>query len=280
MKKTLLIITMLFIVLIPGCATDDFEENVGVCPVVLSSNPIDGATGVPLNQIITITFNEAMNPETIDESSIIITAEGATVTGTVTYSGSTATFTSANALTANTIYNGRVKTLVKDADGNALQTDFLWSFTTGIMPIVVSTDPENNATAVSLNKIITATFNMPMNLLTLDDTTFTVKQGANTVGGAISYSGLTVSFTPAVQLETNKTYTCTITTGARNVAGTPLGANYVWNFTTVAPVIGNPLPASTSNLFFGVFGGNAGMTNQGLFTVVNGNIGTNSRFQL
>lgn len=274
MKKTLLIITMLFIVLISGCATDDFEENVGVCPLVLSTNPIDGAAGVPLNQIITITFNEVMNPETIDESSIIITAEGATVTGTVAYSGSTATFTSANALTANTIYNGRVKTLVKDADGNALQTDFLWSFTTGIMPIVVSTDPENNATAVSLNKIITATFNMPMNPLTLDDTTFTVKQGANTVGGAISYSGLTVSFTPAVQLETNKTYTCTITTGARNVAGTPLAANYVWNFTTVAPVIGNPLPASTSNLFFGVFGGNAGMTNQGLFTVVNGNIGT------
>ena len=274
MKKTLLIITMLFIVLISGCATDDFEENVGVCPLVLSTNPIDGAAGVPLNQIITITFNEAMNPETIDESSIIITAGGATVTGTVTYSGSTATFTSANAFTANTIYNGRVKTLVKDADGNALQTDFLWSFTTGIMPIVVSTDPENNATAVSLNKIITATFNMPMNPLTLDDTTFTIKQGANTVGGAISYSGLTVSFTPAVQLETNKTYTCTITTGARNVAGTPLAANYVWNFTTVAPVIGNPLPASTSNLFFGVFGGNAGMTNQGLFTVVNGNIGT------
>jgi hypothetical protein len=275
MKKTLHTIAILFIVLISGCATDDFEEIVGICPVVSSTNPIDGATAVPLNQIITITFNEEMNPETIDESSIIITtAGGGTVSGTVAYSGTTATFTSTNALTANTVYNGRVKTLAKDTNGNALQTDFLWSFTTGIGPIVVSTDPGNNATAVPVNKIITATFNMPMNPLSLDDTTFTVKQGANTVEGAISYSGLTVSFTPTVQLETNKTYTCTITSGAKNVAGTPLAANYVWNFTTVVPVIGNPLPASTSNLFFGIFGGNAGITNQGLFTVVNGNIGT------
>lgn len=275
MKQTLRTIAILFIVLISGCATDDFEEIVGVCPVVLSTNPNDGAFGIPLNQIITINFNEEMNPETINGSSIIITtAAGTNVPGTATYSGTTATFTATNTLTANTVYNGRVKTLAKDTNGNALQTDFVWSFTTGIAPIVNSTDPANNATAVPLNKIITATFNMPMNPLTLNGITFTVKQGANTVLGIISYSGSTVSFTPSVQLESNKTYTCTITTGAMNVAGTPLSANYVWNFTTVIPVIGTPLPVSTSNLFFGVFGGNAGMTNQGLFTVVNGNIGT------
>ena len=275
MKKILLSITILFTIIITGCATDDFKEIVGVCPVVLSTNPDNGAIGIPLNQIITINFNEEMNPETIDGSSIIITTPaGVTVPGTVTYSGTTATFTSTNALTPNTIYSGRVKTLAKDTNGNALQTDFVWSFTTGIAPIVNSTDPENNATAVPLNKIITATFNMPMNPLTLNGTTFTVKQGGANVAGVISYSGSTVSFTPAVQLESNKIYTGMITTGARNVAGTPLMANYTWNFTTVVPVIGNPPPTSTSNLFFGVFGGNAGMTNQGLFTVVNGNIGT------
>jgi len=275
MKQTLRTIAILFIVLISGCASDDFEEIIGVCPVVLSTNPNDGAIGIPLNQIITINFNEEMNPETIDGSSIIITtAAGANVSGTVTYSGTTATFTATNTLTANTIYNGRVKTLAKDTNGNALQTDFVWSFTTGIAPIIISTDPENNTTAVPLNKIITATFSMPMNALTLNGTTFTVKQGANTVLGIISYSGSTVVFTPTLQLESNKIYTVTITTGASNIVGTPLAANYVWNFTTVAPVIVNPLPASTSNLFFGVFGGNAGMTNQGLFTVINGNIGT------
>ena len=69
-KKLLSIMAILFIALISGCANDDFEEVVGVCPVVLSTNPIDGAFGVPLRQIITATFNEEMNPSTINQSSI------------------------------------------------------------------------------------------------------------------------------------------------------------------------------------------------------------------
>lgn len=274
-KKLLSIFAILFIALFSGCANDDFNEVVGVCPVVSSTNPIDGASGVPLNQIITATFNEEMDPATINQSSFILTVGGAPVTGTVSHSGAVSTFTPSSLLLANTIYTARITTASKDLDGNALQTDYIWTFTTGLLPIVVSTDPVNNATNVSLNKIISATFNMAMNPLTLSATTFTVKQGTTTVLGTISYSGLTVSFTPSSQLVGNKIYTATITTGAQNVAGTALASDYVWNFTTVNPVIiVTPPPTGTSGLFFGVFGGNAGVTNQGLFTVVNGKIGT------
>ncbi|SHG51934.1 Ig-like domain-containing protein [Flavobacterium fluvii] len=273
-KKLLLTIAILFIALISGCANDDFEEVVGVCPVVSTTNPIDGAVGVPLNQIITATFNEAMNPATIDQSSFVLTVGGIPVSGTVTLSGAVATFTPNSLLAPNTVYAARIKTSAKDLTGNALQADYVWTFTTGIAPIIVSTDPANNATGVALNKIISATFNMPMNPLTLDGTTFTVKEGSNAVLGAITYSGSTVSFAPSLPLLANKVYTVTITNGAKNVAGTPMASNYVWSFTTVIPVIVTPPPTSTSGLFFGVFGGNAGITNQGLFTVVNGNIGT------
>jgi hypothetical protein len=67
-------------------------------------------------------------------------------------------------------------------------------------------------------------------------------------------------------------YTATITTGAKNVAGTPLASNYVWSFTTAS----NPnLPVLGSAANFGAFGGNAGITNQGLNTIINnGGIGT------
>jgi len=377
-KKLLSIFAILFIALISGCASDDFNEVVGVCPVVSSTIPANGDFGVPLNQIISVNFNEEMNPETINLSSIIITAGDVVIPGTVTYSGLTATFTPSTRLTTNTLYTGRVTTAVKDVAGNALQTDFVWTFTTGLNPLVVSTDPANlavdvspnkiitatfnmsmnpatlnastfiikqgttvipgtityagtmvtftpttpldenkiytgtitkgaenivgtelasdyvwtfttglrpivtstdpvnNATGVALNKVIRATFNMPMNALTLNGTTFTVKQGATTIVGTISYSGSTVSFTPNTPLLSDKVYTATITTGAQNGAGIPMANNYVWNFTTVVPVVVIPPPAATSGLFFGVFGGNAGITNQGLFTVVNGNIGTTS----
>lgn len=273
-RKLLSVLAILFIALVSGCASDDFNEIVGVCPIITTTNPLDGASGVPLNQIVTATFNEEMNPETINATSFILTEGGAPVSGTVTLSGAVASFAPSSRLIANTIYTARVTTLSKDLAGNALQADHIWTFTTGLLPVVVSTDPINNATDVALNKIITATFNMPMDPLTLSDLTYTVKQGATTILGTISYSGSTVSFKPTSQLVGNKVYTCTITTGAKNLAGTALVSDYVWTFSTGIPVIVTPPPVSTSGLFFGVFGGNAGVTNQGLFTVVNGKIGT------
>ncbi|NDP28265.1 MAG: DUF3494 domain-containing protein [Flavobacterium sp.] len=381
-KKLLSILAILFIALISGCAGDDFNEVVGVCPVVSSTVPTNGTFGVPLNQIVTVNFNEEMNPATINQSSVIISAAGAALPGTVTYSGKTATFTPSSRLKTNTLYTGTIKTSVKDVDGNALQTDYVWTFTTGLNPIVVSTDPANlatdvafnkvitatfnmamdpltlnastftvkqgtttvvgtitfagtmatftpsaplaenkvytctittgaansvgtelannyvwsfttgltpfvsltdpanNATDVALNKVIRATFNMPMNPLTLSATTFIVKQGATTILGAISYSGSTVSFTPTVPLIENKIYTATITTGAQNLAGIPMAANYVWNFTTVNAIVIPPIVIPPTGLFFGVFGGNAGITNQGLLTKVNGTIGTTAASSL
>ncbi len=233
-----------------GCKKDDFVQVDGVCPLVVSTDPANGATSVALNKVITVTFNEAMNPATITTSSITLT--GATpVTGVVTYNGVTATFTPTSPLAINTTYTGRVTTAVKDVNGNALQTDYVWTFSTGstLSPVVIATDPANNATGVPLNKTITATFNMPMDPLTINATTFTLKQGATTIAGVITYSGTTASFTPVTPLTLNTVYTATITTGAKNTVGTALASNYVWSFTTgsvTAPTVISTDPANNA----------------------------------
>jgi Ice-binding-like/Bacterial Ig-like domain len=252
----------------------------GISPIIIATNPIDLAVSIPLDQIVTATFNKIMNPSTINQSSFTLATGGVPVVGTVSYTGVIATFTPTAILTANTVYTATITTVAKDVTGNALLANYVWTFTTSPSPIVVATDPLNNAIEVVLNKTITATFSMPMNPLTLTASTFTVKQGTTTIPGAISYSGTTVTFVPTNQLIDNKVYTCTITTGAKNVVGNPLANDYVWNFTTIIPVIVPPPPVATSGLFFGVFGGNAGITNQGLFTVVNGNLGTTAASSL
>ena len=58
--------------LIGGCKKDDFVEIVVVCPVVISTDPANEATGVPLDKIITATFNEPMNPATITPEYFIL----------------------------------------------------------------------------------------------------------------------------------------------------------------------------------------------------------------
>lgn len=232
-RNLLLTFAILCIAFISGCANDDFQEIIGICPVVESTSPTSNELGVSVNKVVTITFNQEVDPATITENSITLTGIGP-ITGIVTYSGKTASFTPSSPLAENTTYTGRVKTLVKDLMGNALQEDYVWAFTTGLIlrPIVESTDPISNATNITLNKVITANFSMPMNVATLDGTTFNVKQGTNTIAGTIGYSGRTVSFTPLNPLQANTTYTVTITTGAKNTLGTALGGNYVWAFTT------------------------------------------------
>ncbi len=132
-------------------------------------------------------------------------------------------------------YTGTVATVVKDLMGNALQVSYVWTFSTGalVSPTVVSTDPANNATGVLLNKVVAATFSVPMDPLTITTTTFNVKQGATAVTGVVTYTRSTASFTPAAPLASNTIYTATVTAGAKNVAGTPLANDYVWTFTTL-----------------------------------------------
>jgi uncharacterized repeat protein (TIGR02543 family) len=133
-KKLLTTIAFAFVLLFSGCAEDDFNEVDGLCPLVIATVPDDGAIDVPLNQVITATFNEKMNPSTITGASFTVSANGALINGTVTYSDSTAVFTPSSLLDENTEYTGTIKTLAKDERGNALQEDYVWTFIT-LLPL-------------------------------------------------------------------------------------------------------------------------------------------------
>lgn len=127
-------------VLITGCQKDDFKEVIGVCPVVLSTSPEDGATGVALDKVITVSFNQVMNAATITATTFTLRGSGTTNTaGTITYLDSTASFRPSSVLTPNTTYTGTITTLVKDLLGNALQTNYVWSFVTAPMGFELNT---------------------------------------------------------------------------------------------------------------------------------------------
>lgn len=232
-KKLLTSLMIVTILLFTGCEKDDFVETVGVCPVVLSTDPENGSINVPLDKVITATFNEEMKATSFTNASFTLQASDF-IGGTVSFNGITASFTPNAPLALNTTYTATIKTTVLDLMGNALQEDYLWSFSTGstVSPIVIDTDPEANGTNVFLNKIVSATFNMPMNNATINTTTFTLKQGTNPVNGTVSYNGTTAYFVPSVAFTVNTEYTGTITNGVKNLQGTALSSNFVWKFTT------------------------------------------------
>jgi hypothetical protein len=272
--KNLLLLFAITLIAIPlSCSKDDFQENNGVCPKVTISNPTNNAVGVSLNQVITVTFNEKMNPSSINQDSFIIEAGASEINGVISASGTTATFTPNVNLTPNSSYKGKIKTTVKDVNGNFLQEDYVWTFTTGaiILPSVILTDPLDNAENVAINKIITAKFDMDMNPLTINEATFIVTEGLNTVPGVVNYSNLIASFIPTAPLLLNTNYSVIINTGAQNTAGLSIGSDFTWHFKTQNSTLAPELGAAAQ---FGAFGGNAGITNQGIFTIINGSIGT------
>jgi hypothetical protein len=103
---------------------------------------------------------------------------------------------------------------------------------TGGRPTVTSTDPLNNESGVARNKVVELTFSEAMDPLTINTSTFTLKQGTTAVSGAVAYSGTTATFTPLNTLAAMTTYTATITTGAKNSTGNALASKTVWSFTT------------------------------------------------
>jgi len=140
MKITKLLTTFLIIlvVLFAGCKKDDYVEKIGVCFRVIATDPINVERSVPYNQIVSATFNAKVDPATMDESSFTLKQGSTVIGGSVSYTDSTATFTPTVALSPLTVYTGTIKSTVTNTWGNAMQADYVWSFTTMPQILLVS----------------------------------------------------------------------------------------------------------------------------------------------
>ena len=98
-------------------------------------------------------------------------------------------------------------------------------------PTVSSTTPANDATDVAVNTAITATFSESMNPATITTAATFLVSGSGNIAGTVTYSGTTATFTPTADFDYNKTYTATITTGAKDLAGNAVQADHTWSFT-------------------------------------------------
>jgi hypothetical protein len=222
-------------------------------------------------------------------------AEGSSstaVSGLLAYAvvGNTLTFTPTEDLAASTTYTATITTGAKDLAGNALASDYVWTFTTGAATDTTSPEltlvyPASGATDVALNQAVTATFSEAMNPLTLTTSTFELTKSGSTVAATITYdaANLIATLTPTASLTANTTYTATVTSGTTDLAGNSLGstgATNPWSFTTASATTTPPITLGSTVSLFGAFGGGAGITNQGINTVVTGDIGSTAASSL
>jgi methionine-rich copper-binding protein CopC len=305
------LITSLLAVFMAGCGGGNTPYGGGgpapagdtTAPTVASTNPGDTTTGIATNQKITATFSEAVAPASCTTATFTLKQGTTSVPGAVSCVGRNAIFAPTGNLTASTAYTATVTTGVKDLAGNAA-VSHTWGFTTGTTtdttaPTVSSTDPADTATGVLTNRNITATFSEAIDPATVTAATFTlnaVSTGPDCaftppdpdpcpaagapVEGSVSTSGSVATFVPTITLNTSdptsivNTYTATITTGVKDLAGNALAANKIWSFTTADSTASSAGPAPVS---LGTAAGFAILTKSGVTDVptsaISGDVG-------
>ena len=280
-------------------------------PTVTSTAPVTTTpgptTGVPNNMAISAIFNEDVAPATVNDTSFVVTCTAPCINpaGAVTYvpSSRTAVFTPAAPLTTGVTYSAEISTAVTDLANNALggnqapppaASTYLWTFTTAAAApaanlSVDSTNPAPGSSGICPSASVNATFEVPsgtrLDPSTVNASTFIVTGPGVTPVNATSVSldaatGRIATFTPQSSLVDGVSYTARIiggATGVRDLAvpANSLASDHTWGF-TVGPATGActlpPVLASAEP--YGIFGGSAGMTNTGINTVINGDIGT------
>ena len=231
--------------------------TVDTTPPTATILPAGGASNIPTNSSVLVTFSEAMDASTINSTNITLknTATSAIVPTTVTYNATTrvATITPTGPLSNGTNYTVTVTTAVKDAGGNPLAAPVVSTFTTSgvgdaIAPTIVAKSPAPGTTNVSRSTAVTVTFSEAMDPSTINSTNIRLAPASalgSPVAATVTYTGVVATLTPTAILASNTNYTVIVTTGVKDLVGNQLAAQEMWTFTTSSDVIA-PTIVSTS----------------------------------
>ena len=130
LKKTIYALIFTAVTFLAGCKEEIINQPILYIRAI-SHSPAANATNVALNKVISVSFSEAMNASTFNNLTFTLKQGSTTIIGSVEYSGITATFTPASALSPNTVYVVTITTGVKNTTGKSIAENIIWNFTTG-----------------------------------------------------------------------------------------------------------------------------------------------------
>ena len=213
--------------------------SVKLVPMVTSTNPVNNATGVSLTSPITIKFNENITKGPNFNGIYIQNRNtGATAhLASVTISSNTLTIVQASSRLYNDTYQAIIPVgAVEDSTGD-LSKAYFFNFTSvKLVPTVISTNPVNNATGISLTSPITIKFNENITKGPSFNGIYirNLNTGATVHLASVTISGNTLTIIQASSRLYNDTYQVVIPAGAvKDLSGNNLAVAYSFKFKTI-----------------------------------------------
>ncbi len=215
-------------------------------PHLVTNSPTNGQTGIPVNALIDLGFNEPLNIITVGPNSIQVSTGGQTVPVLFALSNGNqrVTITPAQGLVPNAQYTVTLGAAITSLSGLHLDNPGSFTFqSVGVVdptpPTVTSVDPANDATGVPLNALVEVHFNKPMDLVTLTSSNielYPISNGLNVVVPGMlipSPDGSSAVFMPTAPLQAETQYGVFLT-GVTDLKGTAVGSGTYSEFTTGA----------------------------------------------
>ena len=237
-------------------------------PQVIASSVSNGASGVPVDSIFSLTFNEAMDTRSFQYGNTIVLRDqlaNVLVPAVLTYTpdGTHLTVAPLAPLAANRNYYLQ-ECNAYDLTGNRVSSCFTNFFTTALNPVtplaVTGIVPPDGSASVDTNINPTITFNHPISEPSAQ-ANITLTQGGNPVPATLSFANADtqVTLSPATVLQPGLPYTLTINGGASGLvdaaaANQPL--TLVANLATGESAPGVPLASGASDAAWTVTGPN------------------------
>ena len=298
-RKTMISIRVAVIASVAGllsaCGSGSSSNSDSLLPIAPSviltipatSTPI--VTDVATNISLKAKFSQDMLSTSINTSSFTVSCDSPDSIGVVTVLydavNRLAILQHTDLFPEDTTCTATITTAAKNTSGTALARNYSWQFATGdlpdiIAPTVLFITPED-ATGVCTTKDVSIVFSEPMDSSTINSDSFVVStlidDVSTPIAGVVTYNAVSNTAKFAVSAPgyaDDIDYAVTITTAVRDLAGIAIADPYTSSFTGDGTICGAPAVTLGSIATYGGFGGDAGVTNQGLTTRINGDLGT------
>ena len=227
-------------------------------PLVTATDPVDGATNVPENGAVRVTFNETLQPQSVKTTTLRVLRAGTPAAGTVRLmpNGVDAVFTPNGLLDDFTQYTVVVAG-VRDLAGNSLAAPFQSSYTTGNLvdltpPTLAASTPFAGAAGVPTNAIVTLVMSEAIDPLSITATSVTLRdetaQKSVPIAVSLAADAVTLTLVPSTALAMRHNFRASAI-GIRDLFGNASaffnGVNFVTGFNpdaTAPRVIATSLP--------------------------------------
>jgi hypothetical protein len=212
-------------------------------PSITGRVPASDATNVATSQIVTATFDRQLKASTVTTATASLRtgdAAGAALPALVSVdaTGTKISIAPLSPLSPSQLYTAVLTTGITSSAGIALSAQQAWSFTTAapadsVPPVVLQIAPADLSSGLSTTARIEVVFSEAVQLASLTSTNLKLKLGSSPVSASISLVGGRIAqLKPDAALQPGKTYSVSVGTGVKDLAGNALAKAVDTAFTT------------------------------------------------